>query len=76
MQQLQFTKNMGLLGGALLAVVDTDGKPGLGWRARRANKDLHRAAALAAKDAKHARKTASREAKLKARSAKIALPGR
>ncbi len=75
-QQLHFTKNLGLLGGALLAVVDTDGKPGLGWRARRANKDLRRAAALAAKDAKHARKTATRETKLKARSAASVLPGR
>lgn len=75
-QQLHFTKNLGLLGGALLAVVDTDGKPGLGWRARRANRDLHRAAGLAAKEAKHARRTAARETRFKARTAASVLPGR
>ena len=35
-EQVQFTKNVGLLGGLLLASVDTEGKPSLGWRARRA----------------------------------------
>ncbi|CAM2941313.1 DoxX family protein [Skermania piniformis] len=35
-EQVQFTKNVGLLGGLLLAAVDTEGKPSLGWRARRA----------------------------------------
>lgn len=63
-QQLHFTKNLGLLGGALLAVVDTEGKPGLTWRAQRANKDLHRTAALARKEAKAMKSTAKREAKL------------
>ncbi|HEX8496831.1 MAG TPA: DoxX family membrane protein [Actinomycetales bacterium] len=65
-QQQHFMKNLGLLGGALLAMVDTDGKPGLTWRARRANKDLHRGAALAAKEAKHAARAARRETKLQA----------
>jgi uncharacterized membrane protein YphA (DoxX/SURF4 family) len=31
-----FLKNLGLLGGLLLAVVDTEGKPSVGYRARRA----------------------------------------
>jgi putative oxidoreductase len=31
-QQTQFLKNLGLLGGLLLAAVDTQGKPGLAWR--------------------------------------------
>ena len=35
-QQTQFAKNMGLLGGLILAAVDTGGAPSLGWRARRA----------------------------------------
>lgn len=35
-QQLHFTKNLSLLGGLLLAAVDTGGKPSVGWRARRA----------------------------------------
>lgn len=35
-QQLHFFKNASMLGGVLLASVDTAGKPSLGWRARRA----------------------------------------
>jgi len=34
--QIQFMKNMGLLGGLLLAAVDTGGAPSLTWRAKRA----------------------------------------
>ena len=36
-----FLKNTGLLGGLLLAAVDTEGKPSVGYRARRA---AHKAA--------------------------------
>ena len=32
-QQIHFLKNVGLLGGLLLAATDTDGRPGLAWRA-------------------------------------------
>jgi putative oxidoreductase len=35
-QQIHFLKNAGLLGGLLLAAVDTGGAPSLGWRAKRA----------------------------------------
>ncbi len=35
-QLVHFLKNLGLLGGLLLAAVDTEGKPSVGWRARRA----------------------------------------
>ncbi|OLF08247.1 DoxX family protein [Actinophytocola xanthii] len=35
-QQLHFLKNVGLLGGLLIASADTHGKPSLNWRARRA----------------------------------------
>ncbi|MFD1810659.1 DoxX family membrane protein [Rhodococcus gannanensis] len=35
-QQIQFFKNLSLLGGLLIAAVDTEGKPSLGWRGRRA----------------------------------------
>ncbi len=41
-QQLQFVKNASILGGTMLALVDTAGKPSLGWRARRAARDLKR----------------------------------
>lgn len=56
-QQVHFFKNVSILGGLLLAAVDTDGKPGLAWRARRAAKDAQREAKTLAKSAK-------REAKL------------
>lgn len=56
-QQVHFFKNVSLLGGLLLASVDTDGKPGLAWRARRAAKDAKREARVLAKSTK-------REAKL------------
>jgi len=73
-QQLHFTKNLGLLGGTLLAAVDTDGRPGLSWRARRANRDLHRSAGVARREARHAKNTARREARLKAHQLTNALP--
>jgi putative oxidoreductase len=56
-QRLQFMKNTAVLGGLLLAGVDTEGKPGLAWRARRAAADVRREAKQVAKDAR-------REAKL------------
>lgn len=34
-QQTHFFKNVGLLGGLLLATLDTEGRPGASWRARR-----------------------------------------
>ena len=45
-QQTQFTKNMGLLGGLILAAVDTGGAPSLGWRARRAARRARQALPL------------------------------
>jgi putative oxidoreductase len=35
LQTVHFLKNLGLLGGLILAAVDTEGRPSLGWRARR-----------------------------------------
>ncbi len=35
-QQIHFMKNLGLLGGLLLAAVDSEGAPSLRWRAKRA----------------------------------------
>ena len=37
-QQVHFLKNVGLIGGLILELVDTEGAPSLGWRARRAAK--------------------------------------
>lgn len=39
-QKLQLAKNASIMGGLLLAAVDTEGKPSLGWRARRATRKL------------------------------------
>ena len=50
-----FFKNVGLLGGLLLAAVDTEGKPGLVWRAQHATRTTRR-------EARHAARAAQREA--------------
>jgi hypothetical protein len=41
-----------MLGGLLLAAVDTEGKPGVAWRARRAAADVRREAKVLAKSAR------------------------
>lgn len=41
-QKLHFFKNVSVLGGLMLASLDTEGKPGVAWRARRAAKDVAR----------------------------------
>ena len=56
-QRIQFFKNVSMLGGLLLAAVDTDGKPGVAWRARRAAHDVRR-------EARHLGRSARREARL------------
>ncbi len=50
-QRLHFLKNTSIFGGLLLAGVDTDGQPGLAWRARRAASDVRRESRRLAKDA-------------------------
>jgi putative oxidoreductase len=67
-QLSHFLKNVGLLGGLLIAAVDTEGKPSVGWRARRAarkatgatEKRLTKAQKKAAKVQKQARKQAKK----------------
>lgn len=56
-QQLGFLKNLSVLGGLIIAAVDTDGRPGVAWRARRVAKDTRR-------EARHLAASARREAKL------------
>ena len=51
-QRAQFVKNASVLGGLLLAGVDTEGRPGVAWRARRAAKDVRREARTLAKGAR------------------------
>jgi uncharacterized membrane protein YphA (DoxX/SURF4 family) len=62
-QRTHFFKNISMLGGLLLGAVDTEGKPGLAWRAKHAADDARR-------ETKHLRKAARREAKLAAKSVK------
>ncbi|HEY3529980.1 MAG TPA: DoxX family protein [Nocardioides sp.] len=52
MQRIQFFKNISMMGGLLVAGVDTEGKPGMAWRARRAAKDVRREAKTLAKQAR------------------------
>jgi uncharacterized membrane protein YphA (DoxX/SURF4 family) len=56
-QQIHFFKNVSMLGGLMIAAGDTEGKPGVAWRARRAARDARR-------EAGHLAGTARREAKL------------
>ena len=68
--QIHFLKNLGLLGGLLLAAADTEGKPGLRWRAGHRMDHSRRSV-------KRAVRTARREAKIAVRSASTArrMPG-
>lgn len=85
-QQIHFMKNVGLLGGLLLAAVDTEGRPGLAWRARHLRDDsgvIATAAAASASvakraakaDAKAAKRLAAANAKLAKANAKVAGKG-
>ncbi|MEI2779164.1 MAG: DoxX family protein [Tetrasphaera sp.] len=72
-ERVQFLKNVGLLGGLLLASVDTEGKPGLAYRAKLLGDSAQRTAASARKDARHAARAAKREARLKVAEAHSAI---
>ncbi|MEO7980544.1 MAG: DoxX family protein [Sporichthyaceae bacterium] len=67
-QRMHFFKNLSMLGGLMLAAVDTEGRPGLAWRAQHA---AHHAAVGTGRTTR----TARREAKLAARTARAKLPG-
>jgi putative oxidoreductase len=58
-QKVHFFKNVSMLGGLMIAAVDTEGRPGVAWRARRAARDARR-------EARHLAATARREARLAA----------
>jgi putative oxidoreductase len=66
-QIAHFLKNLGLLGGLLLAAVDTEGKPSVGYRARRAAK---RAADTTEKSYERAQKRAAKAHQKAERKAK------
>jgi len=64
----QFLKNLGLLGGLLLAAADTEGRPGLAYRTShavdRSQRGVKRAAGRTQREVKRAVRTARREAKI------------
>ncbi|MBA3339068.1 MAG: DoxX family protein [Geodermatophilaceae bacterium] len=66
-QKLEFFKNASMLGGLLLAAVDTAGKPSVAWRTRRAARRL-------AKNVGTAAESTSESAERVARRTRKALP--
>jgi hypothetical protein len=86
--RIPLLKNLGLMGGLLLAAVDTEGKPGLAWRtghlaghaqdsvkraAHTTAKETKRAARLTAKEARRAAEDARRTARTAARESKLTV---
>ena len=67
-QRLHFFKNLSMLGGLMLAAVDTEGRPGLAWRTQHA-------AQHAGAGTRRTGRTARREARLAAHAARAHLPG-
>jgi uncharacterized membrane protein YphA (DoxX/SURF4 family) len=69
-QRIQFMKNLSLLGGLLLAAVDTEGKPGVAWRAshgaKAAKRETKRGLKAAKRETTRGAKAAKREAKQRA----------
>ena len=66
-QLSHFLKNLGLLGGLLIAAADTEGRPSVGYRARRA---AHRAAESTEKSFAKAQKRAAKAQKRAAKKVK------
>ena len=61
-QRIQFLKNLSMLGGLLLAAVDTEGSPGLSWRTRHAVQEANRQAHRRARATKDKARLAVRAA--------------
>ena len=59
--KIHFFKNVSMLGGLVLAAVDTEGRPGVAWRAKHA-------VGSAKREAKHLRREAKAQARLAAKS--------
>ncbi|MFI5959534.1 DoxX family membrane protein [Cryptosporangium sp. NPDC051539] len=73
-QRAELEKNLAVLGGLVLAAVDTQGRPSISWRARRAAKDARKATEHAAKSARKTTKSARKSAEQAAKSAREKLP--
>ena len=66
-QRIQFLKNLSMLGGLLIAAVDTGGRPSLAWRSQHAVKDIRRQSAVATRAARSGARTGARAARARAR---------
>jgi putative oxidoreductase len=75
--EVHFLKNLAMLGGLLLAASDTQGKPGLAWRASHAVDHASSAASRGQRSLRRTARTARREARLAMRAAAAGrhLPG-
>jgi putative oxidoreductase len=62
--KLSFARNVSVLGGLLLSSVDTEGKPGVAWRARRAAKDVARGSRQVAREGRHLAREKALETRL------------
>lgn len=58
-QKMHFLKNLGLLGGLVLAAFDTEGEPSLGWRAKRQARELETAIGVGRAKARRVRTSVS-----------------
>lgn len=65
-RRAQFLKNAGLLGGLLMVVSDTGGKPSLAWRARHTKRDTNKGVEKASRRVRKQAKRAARRARERA----------
>jgi uncharacterized membrane protein YphA (DoxX/SURF4 family) len=72
-QQVHFLKNLGLLGGLILAAFDTEGAPSLGWRARRGTRRMRNTVALGRASSKSRTYRFGEGRKARRRAHKVAL---
>jgi uncharacterized membrane protein YphA (DoxX/SURF4 family) len=66
-QKIQFLKNMSMLGGLLIAAVDTGGRPSLVWRSQHVARDVRRQSAVAARAARTGARAGSRASRARSR---------
>ncbi|MFC8125694.1 DoxX family protein [Streptomyces sp. NPDC057302] len=75
-QRTQFTKNLSLLGGLLIAAADTHGKPSVAYRTRAAAASGRRSAGHARREATHALHDAAKSARAMSESAQHSVARR
>ena len=66
-QRVHFLKNLTMLGGLLIAAVDTGGRPSLVWRSQHVARDVRRQSAVAARAARTGARAGSRASRARSR---------